>query len=82
MSKLVVLPDGHPHLTSPIEGEGQMIPPPLVAERAKAEGAKTESGRRCQDGVGPANGLRGLGAGGLLTKLKRYKKSMRIRSYV
>ena len=30
MSKWVVLPDDHPHLTSPIEGEGQIIPPPLV----------------------------------------------------
>ena len=27
----------HPHLTSPIEGEGQEIPPPLVAERAKVQ---------------------------------------------
>ena len=51
MSKVVVLPDSHPHLTSarlrlgtfrPIEGEGPVIPPPPVAERAKAEGAKME----------------------------------------
>jgi len=38
------LREHHPHLTSPIEGEGQGIPPPLAAERAKMEHAKAQPG--------------------------------------